>query len=801
MWNFVSNWIWPEDDNQGSIEDPDLLEELDLLDKEKPEEIVRTGILTELLEDNGVIDDQLFFPRTFSPKICFKPLAVGDQVQYKATRKSANQQWVITELLHNYGHDAETWFDDSNSNQPSSRHFEDDASKIRSKDVGKVVQVESGHVLVEMQAEYSTETLSFPRNYLDFQPQPGDLLGLDLILPTEFLDDVKNAQILKASPLRTTVITHGVVTSWWSNLKKGLVDFHVYFGAESFTKSYVPRCHDSVRVHAVECEPSDFNRKCNWRATRVVPKGVGAIREAPMDCSHLQNQSFLDELTKDKFDIHIEDEIQVGCVQKGQSVSQIVQVFNYSKVSQASLLKIQIQGRESQLTRQLTVQVNENIFPLKIVPRSKALIKMQCFGNDFGLTKILATFHFKLNPGSELEQDFAIGTRIVMDVRDALLDSLQLGIEPKLPRFHGANFNVVQSKDVIRGQRKRSQNGPIFTKKRLQEYPIPKRFASIYYEDDPSALLDHFPYLGEDLCIANYKDKFANLLYLEELEQLEQMSQYCLNQVTFQVQGPYLALEVPGLAEKRPSLAIGDAAIATLSNQVGQEPAPKFEGCIHEVRSGSVLLMFDQRFHQVYCGEIYDIEFKMSRSQMKKMHQAIDEVVKNFGENVLFPMLVTSTTPQVDFVLDNPVIRYGKFQAPATKKVLRKSALKTGKSLTGTPLGAEWMTPKLPLNLKEAKLSKNKIFHKLDYEFKLDKADQVLPYFTQDMLDNLKSGQIVLKWVNSALNPEQKNAVMRILSGQARPLPYIIYGPPGTGKTVTVVEAIIQIFKLRSDSR
>ena len=105
MWEYLKSWIWTTNHPE-NLNDDQLLNELGLVDDES-EETVKDGIVTELQTDYGLIDNEFYYERSLIPKICERPLQVGDRVQFKAFRKNENQQWKVQEIVYSYGRDSD----------------------------------------------------------------------------------------------------------------------------------------------------------------------------------------------------------------------------------------------------------------------------------------------------------------------------------------------------------------------------------------------------------------------------------------------------------------------------------------------------------------------------------------------------------------------------------------------------------------------------------------------------------------------------------------------------------------------
>ena len=96
---------------------------------------------------------------------------------------------------------------------------------------------------------------------------------------------------------------------------------------------------------------------------------------------------------------------------------------------------------------------------------------------------------------------------------------------------------------------------PPFTSSRLGQYPVPRNlWQKLMQKDD---LVSYSATLGEALAVKNYTEKFKILLHLEEIETTIRLRIYDITRASMKPIGAYLALEVIGLAEKRPSLVTG----------------------------------------------------------------------------------------------------------------------------------------------------------------------------------------------------------------------------------------------------
>ncbi|XP_010000545.1 PREDICTED: putative helicase MOV-10 [Chaetura pelagica] len=210
----------------------------------------------------------------------------------------------------------------------------------------------------------------------------------------------------------------------------------------------------------------------------------------------------------------------------------------------------------------------------------------------------------------------------------------------------------------------------------------------------------------------NYQKKFQLLLHLEEIQMEVDIHRYDMQDVPMVQDRALLVLNVPGVAENRPSVLKGDHLFVHLSSERDHSPLVQYKGYVHSVELERVKLGFSSKLQKKFVNNLrFDVTFTFSRLPLQVQHRAAVLAMRCGLSRLLFP-----------------------------------SASCHRSLFTGT-FQPRWFDRKLQAN------------------------------------------------------EEQCRAVTHIVTGMSRPAPYLIFGPPGTGKTVTVVEAIKQVWTCFKDAR
>ncbi|KAF5329141.1 hypothetical protein D9611_013223 [Ephemerocybe angulata] len=142
-------------------------------------------------------------------------------------------------------------------------------------------------------------------------------------------------------------------------------------------------------------------------------------------------------------------------------------------------------------------------------------------------------------------------------------------------------------------------------------------------------------FVPRDFNSDTYARFFKNLLWIEEHRSEADLERYDMTDAPLSQWNQYYYLAIPGLAEKRPSVLVGDRILVQASNT--PNPGQWFEGHVHVVRQTEVGLRFHYNFDRLAWseGRRYNVRFKLSRIILRRMHQAMDSAYAE--DRVLFP--------------------------------------------------------------------------------------------------------------------------------------------------------------------
>jgi hypothetical protein len=159
-------------------------------------------------------------------------------------------------------------------------------------------------------------------------------------------------------------------------------------------------------------------------------------------------------------------------------------------------------------------------------------------------------------------------------------------------------------------------------------YKIPADWRELSKQAEAGAILaDMRDAMSADTMV----DLFHKNLWAEELQMNEDIRHYDKVDKLHR-RGSMLALNVPNLAEKRPSVLKGDKVFVSYLSSGADENEKKYSGYVHQVERDQVLLKFSRGFHASYKDQNLNIEFTFNRMTLRLCHQAIDNLTPSMKQ-------------------------------------------------------------------------------------------------------------------------------------------------------------------------
>ncbi|XP_019882442.2 probable RNA helicase armi [Camponotus floridanus] len=765
----------------------------------------KTGHITYVDSNHVVIDDCYTYEKNDDMT---SNLKVGDKIYYVMYLLDSNAEPKVRKIISIIN---DTW---DNANAKSEKH----THMIERNIVAKVTKREGRIAVVE---PYNIR-IDLSKVQSDFVPMIGDWLTIESFVEVNSNSTDLSGEVLEVDRIKSlrSKLDIGVISKYDRHNEVGVIDKRVIFHKRACEPGYIPHIGDKVVSESIESDQGQYS----WRSITIVPliQPSKKFTELPVAINFSPTLSDINDLLQNKYGIVIDDNLEFNLnIEEENTLTVSIQ----NNGSYAHMLKdgsFMSQKTVSQLSLESPINKNTIINPSKNVTYT-----FKCKAQFVGISEELFIFNFK---------DFKIGRMFHINVNAKNISQKTDSESVKHKYSHKINIaDLKELNEITCIPGIKPYKSPAFIQVRNGIFKIPQYIWNAVLDiiqseksqiEQEVAIGNQIPCLLKPLSFEIYKERFHALLYLEEISQILNLQQYSMESAVMRQHVDYLVLEVPGLAEKRPSLLVGDRAIVSFKWDSSQGEL-KYEGFIHRITGTEIFLKFNEKFHQEYNREACHITFKCSQTTMHRCHNAVNLALNRLGSDFLFPTKVVQKEPQ--FYLEEYDIKeksnhtqvYHKHNVSVSSNNITSindtdDIIKISSKMSV----ADRLFPNKPtelLSFEETQMSNVKIETNQNFKTNLSRNTNdnktnianttISSKMDETIIDNEIESYIAqikkrkLNWFNKKLNYYQKEAVKNIIQGLARPLPYIIFGPPGTGKTVTLCETILQILAVIPESR